>query len=41
MTQTPHGPEPAPYPLEIDVHEANALIQRGEDLLLIDVRQPG
>ncbi len=41
MTQTPRGPEPAPYPLEIDVHEANALIQRGEDLLLIDVRQPG
>lgn len=42
MTQTPRGDAavPPPYPLEIDVHEANSLIQRGEDLLLIDVRQP-
>lgn len=42
MTPTPHGDEPAPasYPLEVDVHEVNQRIQRGEDFLLIDVRQP-
>jgi rhodanese-related sulfurtransferase len=42
MTPTPRGDEPAPtpYPLEVDVQEVNQRIQRGEDFLLIDVRQP-
>lgn len=42
MSQTPQGGEPLPasYPLEIDVHETNQRMQRGEDFLLIDVRQP-
>lgn len=31
---------PTDYPLEIDVRETDALIQCGEDFLLVDVRQP-
>lgn len=29
------------YPLEIQPADANALMQRNEDFLLLDVRQPG
>jgi rhodanese-related sulfurtransferase len=31
---------PTSYPIEIDVHEVNRLIQQGEDFLFLDVRQP-
>jgi len=43
MTSTlpPSGePSHANYPIEIDVHEVNRLIQQGEDFLFLDVRQP-
>jgi rhodanese-related sulfurtransferase len=29
------------YPLEIEPSEVEAMMQRGEDFLLVDVRQPG
>lgn len=41
MTQTPDGsPSGAEYPMEIDVHDVNRLMQSGEDFLFLDVRQP-
>jgi rhodanese-related sulfurtransferase len=41
MTQAPEGsPTGAALPLEIDVHDVNQLLQRGEDFLFLDVRQP-
>lgn len=42
MTQSPDGnPADVDYPLEIDVHDVNHLLQRGENFLFLDVRQPG
>jgi rhodanese-related sulfurtransferase len=29
----------ANYPIEIDVHEVNSLMQSGEDFMLVDVRE--
>ncbi len=37
---TPASSPQSAYPLEIDVREVAALQQRGEDFLLVDVRQP-
>jgi rhodanese-related sulfurtransferase len=41
MTQTPYGgASGGELPLEIDVHDVNQLLQRGEEFLFLDVRQP-
>ncbi|TVQ00582.1 MAG: rhodanese [Planctomycetaceae bacterium] len=42
MNRSPDEPsrEPAEYPPEIDVQTTDSLIRRGEDFLLLDVRQP-
>ncbi len=50
MNQTPDGacpppdrePRPAPdnLPIEIDVRQVDQLVQYGEDMLFLDVRQP-
>lgn len=42
MTQSPDNhPTGVDYPIEIDVHDVNQLMQSGEDFLFLDVRQPG
>jgi rhodanese-related sulfurtransferase len=41
MTQSADGGQTAnDYPIEIDVHDVNRLMQSGEDFLFLDVRQP-
>jgi len=46
MTQSPDAPGAADrtpemdYPLQVDVHQVNQMIQQGENFLLLDVRQP-
>ncbi|HBJ38764.1 MAG TPA: rhodanese [Planctomycetaceae bacterium] len=41
MTQTPDSNAASvDYPIEIDVHDVNRLLQSGEDFLFLDVRQP-
>jgi rhodanese-related sulfurtransferase len=35
-----NNPTGVDLPIEIDVHDVNQLMQRGEDFLFLDVRQP-